>query len=110
MSIRPIEITDLEKRAANVYEAIVILSKRARQVNEEQKIEFNQRVEILNAKMKVDDDGTSEIEPPPHPDQILVGREFERKYKPSEKAIDNFLQDTLSYHYEEKETETINSQ
>ncbi|MBM4167227.1 MAG: hypothetical protein FJ218_09975 [Ignavibacteria bacterium] len=110
MSIRPIEITDLEKRAANVYEAIVILSKRARQVNEEQKIEFNQRVEILNAKMKIDDDGTSEVETPPHPDQILVGREFERKYKPSEKAIDDFLFDKLSYHYEEKPTETISSE
>ena len=38
MAIKPLEIHTLESKAANVYEAIVVLSKRARQINEETKI------------------------------------------------------------------------
>ena len=43
MAVRPIDLKELESKAANIYEAIVIMSKRARQINEELKIEESGR-------------------------------------------------------------------
>ena len=51
MPIKPLDIEDLTGRAENIYEAIVILLKRARQINEELKIEFNQRIELLQSRV-----------------------------------------------------------
>ena len=51
MAIKPIDIEHLSGKAENVYEAIVVLLKRARQINEEMKIEFNQRIEMLQSRI-----------------------------------------------------------
>ncbi|MBS4027269.1 MAG: DNA-directed RNA polymerase subunit omega [Ignavibacteriales bacterium] len=104
MAIIPIEISELEKRATNVYEAIVVLSKRARQINEEQKIEFNQRLEVLHSKLPEED--SEDLEPPPSPDQIKIGKEFEKYQKPTERAIDDFLNDVLEHDYKVVDTAT----
>ena len=40
MPIKPLDIDHLSNKAENVYEAIVVLLKRARQINEEMKIEI----------------------------------------------------------------------
>ena len=50
MPIKPLDIDHLSAKAENVYEAIVVLLKRARQINEEMKIEFNQRIEMLQSR------------------------------------------------------------
>ena len=50
MPIKPVDIEELTSHAKNVHEAIVAMSRRARQVNEETKIEFNQRIEMLAPK------------------------------------------------------------
>src|SRR6516225_8328603 len=51
MPLRPLDIEKLSGKAENIYEAIVILLKRARQINEEMKIEFNQRIEMLQSRI-----------------------------------------------------------
>ncbi len=104
MAIKSLEITTLESKAANVYEAIVVLSKRARQINEELKIEFNQRLETivtLPLENTNEDEETTEM----NPDQLRISLEFEKNPKPTETAIDELMNDKLEFRYKEPEDE-----
>src|SRR5437867_434925 len=101
MPLKPIDIVDLSGKAENVYEAIVVLLKRARQINEEMKIEFNQRIEMLQSRIFEPEDESEA--PQTNPDQILVAQEFETRPKPTETAIDEFLTGKVSFRYKEDE-------
>lgn len=100
MAIKTLEIKELEAKAANVYEAIVVLSKRSRQINEETKMEFSQRVENLVALPNANDDMDEEIS---NPDQLKISLEFEARPKPTEEAIEELMNDQLEYRYKEAE-------
>ena len=50
MPVKPVEIEEFSMAATDVYEAIVIASKRARQIHQDIKIELNQRIETLNLR------------------------------------------------------------
>lgn len=99
MSIKTLEIKELETKAANVYEAIVVLSKRSRQINEETKLEFQQRIENLVALPGNPD----EVEDVANPDQLKISLEFEKRPKPTEEAIDELMSDQLEHRYKEAE-------
>ena len=101
MAIRPIEIEEMSNKAENIYEAIVVMSKRARQINEEMKIEFNQRIEMLQSKIFEPEDESDQ--PQTNPDQILIAREFEQRQKPPEVAIGELESDKLTFRYKEEE-------
>jgi DNA-directed RNA polymerase subunit K/omega len=101
MPIKPIEISVLESKAANVYEAIVVLSKRARQINEETKLEFNQRVETIQALTPAVNAEEEETES--NPDQLKISLEFEKRSKPTEEAIGELMNDQLDHRYKEVE-------
>jgi DNA-directed RNA polymerase subunit K/omega len=101
MAIKSVEITELESKAANIYEAIVVLSKRARQINEETKLEFNQRLETITALPA--STNPDEEEPDANPDQLKISLEFEKRPKPTEVAIKEILNDELVFHYKEPE-------
>lgn len=100
MAIKTLEIKQLEAKAANVYEAIVVMSKRARQINEETKMEFSQRIENLVTLPTAGDDMDEEVS---NPDQLKVSLEFEARPKPTEEAIDELMSDKLEYRYKEPE-------
>lgn len=97
MSIKTLEIKELEAKAANVYEAIVVLSKRSRQINEETKLEFQQRIENLVALPSSPD----EVEDVANPDQLKVSLEFEKRPKATEEAIEELMNDQLVHRYKE---------
>ncbi len=102
MPIKPIDIEALSDKAENVYEAIVILLKRSRQINEEMKIEFNQRIEMLQSR--IFEPETEETEQPQtNPDQILVAKEFEQRAKPTETAINELMGSQITYRYKEED-------
>lgn len=101
MPIKPIEISVLESKAANVYEAIVVLSKRSRQINEETKLEFNQRVETIQALAPTVNAEEEETES--NPDQLKISLEFEKRPKPTEEAIAELMNDQLDHRYKETE-------
>ena len=71
MAIKPVNIEELTSKAKNIHEAIVAMSKRARQINEETKIEFNQRIEMFAPKAESENE-ESEV----NPDQLKVSLEF----------------------------------
>ena len=99
MGVKPIDIKKLEMTAANIYEAIVVMSKRARQINEEMKIEFNQRIEMLQTRILEPEEETEQ--PQTNPDQILIAQEFELRAKPPEVGIDEIMHGRISFRYKE---------
>jgi DNA-directed RNA polymerase subunit K/omega len=101
MAVRPLDIIKLDTKADNIYEAIVVMSKRARQINEEMKIEFNQRIEMLPPKMMEEE--TEPDQPVTNPDQILIARDFEARPKPTETALDEVMADKINFRYKEPE-------
>lgn len=101
MPIKPVDIEELTSKAKNVHEAIVAMSKRARQVNEEMKIEFNQRIEMFAPKTEASEAEENEI----NPDQIKVSLEFEKRPKPTDVALDELLRSKLEWRYKEPEPE-----
>ena len=101
MPVKSLDIESLSGKAENIYEAIVILSKRAKQINEELKIEFNQRIEMLQSRVFEPEDDSEQ--PQTNPDQILVAREFEVRPKPPEIAVSEMMSDKVTFRYKEEE-------
>jgi DNA-directed RNA polymerase subunit K/omega len=102
MPVKPIELDRLLPKAKNIYEAIAVMSRRARQINEELKIEFNQRVETIQTKVT---ENPEETEVEANPDQLKISLEFERRPKPTAIALQEMLGDKIAFRYKEKEDE-----
>jgi hypothetical protein len=98
MPIKPIDLGFFNQKGRNVHESIVAASKRARQLNEDIKIEFNQRVEVFTVKTE-----TETEESDVNPDQLKVSLEFEKRPKPTDTALDELMTARLHWRYREKE-------
>jgi DNA-directed RNA polymerase subunit K/omega len=98
MALKPIDLEFFNRPDKNVHECIVAASRRARQVNEEIKIEFNQRVEMITVKTE----GEGE-ENDINPDQLKISLEFEKRTKPTDIALTELITDQLTWRYREKE-------
>jgi DNA-directed RNA polymerase subunit K/omega len=99
MPIKPIDIEAFSDRARNVHEAIVATAKRARQVNEEVKIEFAQRIELFAPKTETPESEESDV----NPDQLKVSLEFEKRAKPTDVALDELMDGKITWRYKERE-------
>jgi DNA-directed RNA polymerase subunit K/omega len=98
MAIKPIDLEYFNQKGKNVHESIVAASRRARQINEDLKIEFNQRIEMFAVKTESETE-----ENDVNPDQLKVSLEFEKRPKPTDVALEELLSGKLSWHFEEKE-------
>ncbi len=91
MKITPLEIEEVESKAGNIYEAVVVAAKRARQINDEQKLEYNTRVEPL---IKIDDDSDDSVV---SKDKMNISIEFETRPKTTESGLNELLNDNLEF-------------
>jgi DNA-directed RNA polymerase subunit K/omega len=96
MAIETIDLANFEKSAANLYEAVVIVSKRARQINDEMKMELNQRLEPVIAKETEDDTIMNQ-------DKLNISLDFEKREKPTIQAIEEMSKGKLSFRYRDSE-------
>ena len=92
MGIKTVDLTKYEQCAENIYEATVVVSKRARQINDELRIEVAQRLEPVLLKETDDDSGTNQ-------DKLNLSVEFEHKTKPTIQSIEELMDDKLSFRY-----------
>lgn len=92
MSIQTLDLNKFEKDVDNVYEGVVIASKRARQINDEIKMEQNQRLEPIIAKETEDDTIMNQ-------DKMNISLEFEKREKPTQEATEEFMQEDLQFRY-----------
>jgi DNA-directed RNA polymerase subunit K/omega len=97
----PIVTLDLEKfesKTANLYESIVVASKRARQINDATKMELNQRLEPIIAKETEDDTIMNQ-------DKLNISLEFEKREKPTTESIAELMDDKLNFRFKSEEEE-----
>ena len=99
MSITPLEIEEVESKAGNIYEAVVVAAKRARQINDEQKLEYNQRVEPL---IKADDDSDDTVV---SKDKMNISVDFEKRTKSTERGLEELLHDDLEFRVRSEKIE-----
>lgn len=98
MQISPVDLKQIEKKAANVYECINVVSKRSRQINDEIKLEY----QSLSKNIATTSDPNDEKEKE-NPDQLRLSLEFEKRPKPHIKALHEFLAGDVKYRYKEHE-------
>jgi DNA-directed RNA polymerase subunit K/omega len=97
MSVNPIDLRMVDQSAANVYEAIIVAAKRARQLNDEYKIEYNALVSTI--PVAAGDEETEDIQ---NPAQLKISLDFEKREKPHIQALDELLDGKIEYRYKEK--------
>jgi len=84
-------LLDLEKGTDNIYETIVILTKRAKQIASQEK-------EELHGKLSEFAPATDNLEETfENREQIEISTAYERKPKPTIRAIEEFLEDEIYY-------------
>jgi len=96
MQITPIDLREIDKCADNIYEAIIVSALRARQVNDEVKIEFNALLSTIPESTT--DDESEDID---NPAQLKISQDMEKRKKPHIQALNELLSDETNYKYKE---------
>jgi BioD-like phosphotransacetylase family protein len=83
----------------NLFEAVVLLSKRSSQISKEMKEELNQKLEEFGSSQ----DNLEEVFE--NREQIEISRHYERLPKPHSIAVQELLEDKVFYKYPEENPE-----
>ena len=94
MNINPVDLRVIDQRAENVYEAIIVASLKARQINDENKVEFNALLNTIPS-MGTDDDS----EDVTNPAQLKIALDLEKKPKPHLQALNELLEGEVKFKY-----------
>ena len=86
MAVKPISLRKMEEKAKNIYEAVVVMSKRARQINKERYEE-----QIMEESEELEMDVLDEL-----PD--IKPEDYEEKEKVTTEALDEFLDGKVHWH------------
>lgn len=97
MAIKPINLKELDDKTANLYEAVVVAGKRARQINEDNRLEFNQLVSTMIPAVEED------FEERGNPDQEKISLQFEKREKPHLQALGDLMKDKFEFRYKDAE-------
>jgi len=93
------DLRELDKATENIYESIVIISKRANQIGVEIKEELNAKL----AEFASSNDNLEEVFE--NREQIEISKHYERMPKPTLVAIDEFLKDKVYFRNPSKDQE-----
>ena len=96
MGITPIDLRSIDDKADNIYEAIIASAKRARQINDENKIEFNALISTIPETV-----GDEESEDIDNPAQLKISQEMEKRDKPHVQALNEMLDGDIEFNYKE---------
>ncbi len=96
MGIEPIDLREIDKRVANVYEAIIVSAKKSRQINDENKIEYNAMLSTI--PQTANDDEAEDID---NPAQLKMALELEKKDKPHIQALKELLSGEIEFDYKQ---------
>ena len=99
-----IPIDELKKHSNNIYEAIMIIAKRARQINDEQKRLIEQETGYDSSLDNLNDDSDDDSSEAPEERQTQPVK-YIKLPKPTSIALDEMLLGKLSYQYAEKPSE-----
>lgn len=95
--VETLPLDEIKKQTNNIYELVVALAKRARQINEENRARLHMEI---NTNEEFDDlEDVLNLHP-------MEGRVFEKKIKPTRQAIEEFFQGKLDIRYPENSTDS----
>ncbi len=86
MAVKPVSLRKVEEKANNIYEAVVVMAKRARQINQER---FEDQIMEVSEELEMDVlDELPDIKP----------EDYEEKEKVTTEAMDEFLEGKVQWH------------
>ena len=86
MAVKPVSLRKVEEKANNIYEAVVVMAKRARQINQER---FEDQIIEESEELEMDVlDELPDIKP----------EDYEEKEKVTTEAMDEFLEGKVQWH------------
>ncbi|MDR1180491.1 MAG: DNA-directed RNA polymerase subunit omega [Bacteroidales bacterium] len=90
------DLNDFDKKTGNIYESLVILSKRANQIAGDVKEELNSKIQEFTVNHEISDEIFENKE------QIELARYYEQLPKPTLLAIQEFLDGRIYYRLPEE--------
>ena len=96
------DVNQLDQETHNIYQTVMIIAKRAKQISVELKQELNRKLE----EFAYYTDNLEEVFE--NREQIEISKYYERLPKPTLIATQEFLDDNIYYRLSEPETETEN--
>jgi DNA-directed RNA polymerase subunit K/omega len=96
MAIRTINVEKLQDVTGNIYESIVILSKRARQISAREKMELDEKLKYFEGFEDEDEFTFNE-------EQERISKEFEKRPHPTQRALIEMDEEKVSYRLPETE-------
>ena len=101
MPIKTVDLDALTNQVGNLYEAVVILSKRARQVSVNTKAELDDKLSYFEGfESEVDDARMSE-------EQCRISLDYETRPKPAQTAIAEMFDHEIYYRRSGEDRESI---
>ena len=92
-----ISLENLQKDTDSIYEAVVIMTKRARQINDDNRLEYNT---IVNTIVPGPED---EFDERANPELLKIAQEFEKRDKPHQIALQELIDEGIEYRYKEED-------
>ncbi|MFA5805689.1 MAG: DNA-directed RNA polymerase subunit omega [Melioribacteraceae bacterium] len=93
MAIKPINLTKIKASIPNLYEAVIVAARRARKINDDNKLEFNSLLSTMTTGHE------DEFEDRENPEQMKLSLEFEKREKAHIKAVKELVDAKIEYRY-----------
>lgn len=98
-SVQPVDLEKMIGLGDSLYQAIAITARRARQINDEIKQEYQQRISTL---VPIDLDEDDEMEATNF-DQMKISLEIDKLGKPTLEALSEFMGSDLNHRFRERD-------
>ncbi|HWQ25452.1 MAG TPA: hypothetical protein VN367_01600 [Chlorobaculum sp.] len=109
MSVKPVDLNKLRSTHANLYETVVAISKKAREIHEEERSELEER--LLPYKEMIRNPTSESESEKVFPEQIAISVEFECRDKPALQAVAQYFDEKYDYIMEKtSETKAADSE
>ncbi|MDR9415214.1 MAG: DNA-directed RNA polymerase subunit omega [Gracilimonas sp.] len=96
MSVKTLDVEKLKFKTGNKYELLVILSKRARQIAAQEKLELDEKLQYFEGFEEEDEFSFNE-------EQENISKAFEKLAHPTQRAVVEMENDDIYYRHPEKE-------
>jgi hypothetical protein len=94
MPIRALDVESLQDITGNIYESVVILSKRARQIAAREKMELDEKLKYFEGFEEEDEFSFNE-------EQERISKEYELRDHPTQRAVTELMDARIAYRYPE---------
>lgn len=95
MSVQPVDLNKLRNKHENLYETVVAISKRAREIHDEERAELEEK--LLPYKEMIRNPTSESESDKVFPEQIAISLEFESREKAAKRAIEGYLDRRYDY-------------